>query len=102
MIRTLAALSVFAVTLAAQRNVPPGNMYHRVWAVLPLVGSGAPGDPIRPMLVPPPPTPGQQAPTEATQSQAAPDQQAAIQRPDLLGFQMQLSDDGKFALVEFV
>jgi len=32
----------------------------------------------------------------------APDQQPATERPDLLSYQMQLSDDGKWALVEFV
>ena len=87
MIRTLVALSVFAGTLFGQRSVPAEYMYHRVWAVVPLVGSGATGDPIRPMLVPLPSTAGQQP---------------AAGPPDLLGYQMQLSDDGKFALVEFV
>jgi len=52
-----------------------------------MVGSGTAADPIRPMFVPPPPTAVQQSATE---------------RPDLLGYQMQLSDNGKFALVEFV
>lgn len=84
MTRTLAALSVFAVSLFAQRNVAPGNMYHRVYAVVPMIGSGTEADPRRPMLVP------------------APDQKQTSERPDLLGFKMQLSDDGKFALVEFV
>ena len=87
MLRTLVTLSVFAATLFGQRSVPVEYMYHRVWAVVPLVGSGGTGDPIRPMLVPLPPTAAQQ-PT------AGP--------PDLLGYQMQVSDDGKFALVEFV
>jgi hypothetical protein len=40
MIRKLAALSVFAGTLFAQRSVPPEYMYHHVYAVLPLVGAG--------------------------------------------------------------
>ena len=84
MLRTLVTLSVFAGTLFGQRSVPAEYMYHRVWAVVPLVGSGGTGDPIRPMLVPLPSTAAQQ-PT------AGP--------PDLLGYQMQVSDDGKFALV---
>ncbi len=86
MMRTLAALSVFAASLFAQRNVSPDNMYHRVYAVVPMVGAGTPADPRRPMLVPIP----------------VPSQIKATARPDLLGFQMQPSDDGKFALVEFV
>jgi hypothetical protein len=51
MLRKLAVLSVFAATLFV---VSPGNMYHRVYAVVPLVGSGTKADPKRPMLVPPP------------------------------------------------
>jgi hypothetical protein len=89
MIRTFAALSVFAGMLFAQRNVPPEFMYHHVWAVLPMVGAGTPDDPKHPMLIPSPVPPGQQ------QSQAA-------ERPELLGWQMQMSDDGKFALAELV
>jgi hypothetical protein len=84
MIRTLVVLSVFAGTLFAQRSVPPEYSHHHVWAVVPLIGTGTDADPRRPMLVPPP------------------DQQPATERPDLLSYQMQLSDDGKFALVEFV
>lgn len=83
----LAALFVcmtgWVVTLCAQQPGSPGGNYHRVWAVTPLVGSGKPGDPIRPMFVPAEPA-------------------AASDRSGVLGYQMQLSDDGKFALVEFV
>jgi hypothetical protein len=89
MIRALAALSVFAVTLFAQRSVPPEFMYHRVYAVVPLVGSGTPDDPKRPMLVPAAPSAGQVQPQTS-------------ERPELLGWQMQMSDDGKFALVELI
>jgi hypothetical protein len=91
MIRKLVVLGVFAATLFAQRSVPPEFMYHRVYAVVPLVGSGTPDDPQRPMLVPavPPPSPVQAQPQTTT-------------RPDLLGWQMQISDDGKFGLVEFI
>ena len=84
MIRTLVALSVFTGMLFAQRSVPPEYAYHHVWAVVPLVGTGTEADPRRPMLVP------------------APNQQPAVEGPDLLSYKMQLSDDGKWALVEFV
>ena len=84
MIRKLVVLSVFTGTLFAQRSVPPEYAHHHVWAVVPLIGTGTDADPRRPMLVP------------------APDQQPATERPDLLSYQMQLSDDGKWALVEFV
>jgi len=88
MLRTLLALCVFASALFAQRNVSPENMYHRVWAVVPLVGAGTPEDPKRPMFVP--------SPTEAAADQAN------NERPDLFGYSMQLSDSGDFALVEFI
>lgn len=86
MLRILVALSVCALSLSAQRNVSPENLYHRVYAVVPMVGSGTPEDPKRPMLVP---APGQ------TGSMTG-------ERPELLGFRMQMSDNGNFALVEFV
>ena len=87
MIRALVALSVFAGTLFAQQSVSRESLYHRVYAVVPMVGSGTPADPSRPMFVPAPPAEGAQPATE---------------RPGLLGYQMQLSDDGTLALVEFV
>jgi hypothetical protein len=67
------------------RHVQPGNTHVRVHAVVPLIGSGKPGDPIRPDYVPPPPAPGT--------------------RPNpngIIGYTMQISDDRKHALVEFV
>jgi hypothetical protein len=65
-------------------KVDPGNMYHRVWAVVPLIGSGTKADdPRRPMFVPAP-------------------SQTPRDRSGILSYQMQLSDDGKWALVEFV
>ena len=58
-------------------------MYHRVWAVVPMIGSGSAADPRRPMFVP---APGQ----------------AASGHSGVIGYQMLLSDDKKSALVEFV
>ena len=88
MIRTLLALSVFAGMLCAQRSVSPGSMYHRVYAVIPMTGSGTANDPKRPMLIP----------TVAELSA----QNQAGQEADLIAFTSQKSDDGKFALVEMV
>jgi len=89
MIRKLVVLGVFTGILFAQRSVPPEFMYHRVYAVVPLVGNGTPDDPSRPLLVPATPGPGQP-------------QLQASGPTELLGWQMQISDDGKFGLVEFV
>jgi hypothetical protein len=89
MIRALVVLSVFTGTLFAQRSVPPEYSHHHVWAVVPLIGAGTDADPRRPLFVP---APSQQSAVE----------QPAAESPDLLSYQMQLSDDGKWALVEFV
>jgi hypothetical protein len=67
------------------RKVDPGNMYHRVYARVPLIGAGTPADPKRPMFIP---APGQ--PT------------ATAVHTGILAYQMQISDDGKWALCEFV
>ncbi len=88
--RILYVLSVFGGALIAQQGVPPGLAYHRVWAVTPLAGTGQKSDAARPMFAPAPPPPG---PSKTA---------ASIDRSGLLGYQMQLSDDGKFALVEMV
>lgn len=79
------------------RRVPPGMMYHRVWIISPLVGSGKPGDPKRPSLVPAPPAPDSK-PTPGPAAVPA----AETAQTGLLGFQMQVSDDGKYALAELV
>jgi hypothetical protein len=67
----------------AVHRVDPSQMYHRVYARVPLVGSGKLGDEVRPMFVP-------------TLSQLSKDHSG------ILAWQMQMSDDGKTALVEFV
>lgn len=69
------------VPLIAQQRVSPGLNYHRVYAITPLLGSGTPTDPKRPLFVSP---------------------QAPLDRAGVLGYQMQISDDGRLALVEFV
>jgi hypothetical protein len=67
------------------RRLSPENAYARVYCIVPMVGSGTLADPIRPMFAPLPPTPT-----------------AAIDRTGIIAFQFQLSDDGNFALAEFV
>ena len=88
MLRAVALLVLFMNALFAQNRVPPEMMYHRVWAVVPLIGSGKADDPKRPMFVP---SPAEQAAKMKTGD-----------RSGIIGFSMQLSDDGKSALVEFV
>ena len=60
------------------------NLYPRIYCVLPLVGAGTPGDPIRPKHAPMPTATPDPAPHTGA-----------------LAYAMVLSDDGKTALVEF-
>ena len=71
--------------LFCQPRVSPRNLYERVWCVVPMTGSGTPEDPRRPMFAALPPAPGEPP-----------------SRAGILAFMYQESDDGRFALVEFV
>lgn len=73
------------VPLGAQHRVNPQNMYERVLCVVPMIGSGSAGDPIRPQYAPLP------LPLGTPPS-----------RDGIIAFSFQISDDGKLALVEFV
>lgn len=73
-----------AAVLLAQPRVDPASVYERLICIVPMVGRGTPEDPRRPMFVP--------APREAERTA----------REGILAFSYQLSDDGQFALVEFV
>ena len=70
----------------SQPRVDARNMYERVMAVVPMIGSGTFADPKRPKYAP--------SPTEL--------QQATTTRQGILGFTHVMSDDGTLALVEFV
>jgi hypothetical protein len=68
----------------AQPRVDPRNMYERVVAIMPIVGKCTLEDPILPMYAP------------------TPSEVRAGLRTGILGYTHVPSDDGKFALVEFV
>lgn len=79
------ALLLLCTCVSGQsRRVDPGQMYERIYAIVPMIGSGTWADPKRPMFVPPP-------------SQMKPGDRTGI-----IAFHQQTSDDGKFALVEIV
>ena len=67
-----------------QGRVDPSQMYERVYAIVPMTGSGTWSDPKRPMFAPVPSamTPGS--------------------RKGIIAFNQVTSDDGKFALLEIV
>jgi hypothetical protein len=69
-----------------QQRVDPTMTYHRVIAIVPLVGSGTPSDPKRPMFAPTP----QAAAT------------SAASHTGIIAYQHQLSDNGQSSIVEFV
>jgi hypothetical protein len=68
-------------------HVDPGHMYYRVYAVVPMIGTGTKDDPKRPMFAPSPAETAARAPGN---------------RSGILAFQYQLSDDKKLGLTEFV
>lgn len=93
-----AALGIAGVALWAQQTqttpklkgpeirreaVATDRMYYRAHAIVPIVGTGKAGDPMRPMFAPPSP-------------------QTSTNRKGILGYTWEPSDDGKSALVEFV
>jgi hypothetical protein len=61
-------------------------MYERILTVVPLQGSGSPEEPRRPMYAPAPATL----------------KSAVATRSGIIGYTYVLSDDGKYALVEFI
>jgi hypothetical protein len=67
-----------------QRKVDPRNTYQRLICVVPVTGAGTAADPKRPMYAPA---------TTAT---------ASARQSGIIGYSQQLSDDGRYALVEFV
>lgn len=79
-------LSGVALTSSAfsQHRVDPTQLYQRVYAIVPMVGTGKWDDPKRPMFMPTP-----QAMTPGN-------------RQGIIAFNHVASDDGQFALVEIV
>ena len=64
----------------SRHKVDSRNLYHRVWAVVPMIGAGTHTDPKRPLYAP----------------------VSGLSRDGIVGFSSVISDDGKFALVEFI
>jgi hypothetical protein len=79
------SLLLLVSPLYPQQPVNLRNTHERVVCIVPMVGRGTPDDPRRPMFAPLPPGPNQ----ERT-------------RDGIIAFTYQESDDGRYALVEFV
>jgi hypothetical protein len=80
----LAALLLFSPSYSQQR-VNLRNTHERLLCVVPMVGSGTADDPRRPMFAPLPPGPYEKR-----------------SRDGIIAFTSEESDDGRYALVEFV
>ncbi|MCI0351717.1 MAG: hypothetical protein L0Z53_20040 [Acidobacteriales bacterium] len=76
---------VLPIDLSAQHRVDARNLHERIWAVVPVIGAGTAEDPKRPAYTPAPPRRGE----------------APVASP-IIGYSAQFSEDGEFALVEFV
>jgi hypothetical protein len=68
----------------AQHRVDPASMYARVYAIVPMTGSGTWDDPKRPMFAP------------------VPQQMTPGSRTGIIAYNHVESDDGNFALIEIV
>ncbi len=80
----LALLLLFS-TLYSQQPVNPRNTHERLLCIVPMVGRGTPDDPRRPMFAPAPAARGK-----------------APSREGIIAYTYQVSDDGRYALAEFV
>jgi hypothetical protein len=67
-----------------QRSVDPRNLYERLLCIVPITGTGTWADPKRPLYAP------------------SPAQMNPASRTGIIGFTHVLSDNGQFALVEFM
>jgi hypothetical protein len=79
--RLLTGLLMLAGVVCAQHSVDPRNTNHRVICVVPMIGSGTAADPKRPQYAPVP---------------------GSSSSDGIIGFTQVPTDDGKFAIVEFV
>jgi hypothetical protein len=80
------AVALFAPAFA-QKPIGPRNTYERLICVVPMIGAGTAADPRRPMFVPLPETQTEQSDHST---------------PAIVAFSSVVSDNGQYAVVEFV
>jgi len=81
-----------------QQAVPSPVRYERILCIVPMVGSGTWEDPRRPMFVPSP----REKRQRASLLRLAPRRERISGlRTEILSYHYELSDDGRYALVEF-
>ena len=85
--------------VSAQQRVAARNLYERVYCVVPMVGAGTYEDPRRPKYAPAGPL--HIVPSSAEAGRPG-DEKPQPERKGILGFSFVVSEDGQFALGEFV
>jgi hypothetical protein len=94
-------LLAFILPAGAQRRVDVRQLHERIYCVVPMVGSGSYDDPRRPAFAPVPS--GQNPQTASTGISTDLTSQTDQPAPaGILAYSYQASDDGQYALVEFV
>jgi hypothetical protein len=95
-LRATGVLTVFLTVLSAQiRRLEPNQAYERILCIVPIIGAGTPADPRRPMFTPADPA---KEKIDRIRAEVRPEKAD----PGILAFTFQESDDGRFAIVEFV
>ena len=82
--KLLVGLLALTAVVCAQRRVDPRHTYNRIICVVPVIGKGTPEDPRRPQFAPVPGVNNGQGDS------------------GIIAYSQVISDDGKYALVEFV
>ena len=77
-------VAYFTLPCPAQHRVDPRNTHERLYAIVGMQGAGTLKDPRRPMYAP------------------SPSEMDLMDGTGIIAYSFQVSDDGKFALVEFV
>jgi hypothetical protein len=86
--------------VSAQQRVAAQNLYERVYCVVPMVGAGTYEDPRRPKYAPAGPL--HLVPALAAEAARPGNEEPQPERKGILGFSFVVSEDGQFALAEFV
>lgn len=100
--RLITGLLMLAVVACAQPRVDPRNLYHRIIVVVPFAGQGTQADPKRPQYSPAPQAAAVPQTASAPEATATPGPAVAPAAPAVIAYTHVLSDDGKYAIAEFV
>lgn len=93
-------LLALIVPVFSQRRVDPSHLHERILCVVPMVGAGTYEDPRRPAFAPTAADSKVSTNSTTDSTTEAPGVQPLEEK--ILAYSYQVSDDGQFALVEFV